>query len=135
MTEDNPMFQATLTEGQTYVYGGKTYVFGVPQLVDNSTRLALKREATKSVKQGDGTQVRRVTLQMFQFVKAKVAKVVPVEIVDDGDDDELADMLQVDVIVDGNGNLVDDEGDSPDQTDAPAPGAPAKRSRARGAKA
>lgn len=130
---DETMFQATLTEGQTYVYSGKTFTFGVPVLIDNATRLALRRDAVKSVKQGDGTMVRRVSVQMFQFAKVKKvqAPVVPVVAEEDDDADDLDEVI---VMVGADGNPVEQAGTEEVAAEAAAPPAPEKpRSRTRAA--
>jgi hypothetical protein len=129
---DNPMYTATLTEGQTYVFGGKTFTFGVAVLIDAAMYQNLKRNARKHVRQGDGQTVRRVEVAMFKYSKATVVQKTTEDTgaAPEDDDDELD---EVTVTVDADGNAVDPGEGGSDQPGGEQKVPPAQRSRARAA--
>ena len=137
-------YQATLTGGQTYVFAGRRFEHDEPQTID-AGMFAKLRKVTKSVKQGQGDDVRRVNVPMFKFAKVKFVK--PKEKPFSADDnledimeDEILDTVEIETPAtnpeDGEG--VDDQsgegGEEASEQSEPAktPNAPKQpRSRAR----
>ena len=96
--QDAPqMYEATLVEGQTYVYDGVVYEFNEPKLVDEATYRYLKRNAIKSVSMGEDDQhLRRHDLQYFKFRKVKITeKPAPVQPYEADEDDDDLDEVEI----------------------------------------
>lgn len=94
--QQEPLYEATLQEGQTYVYDGQVFEYDTPVLVNEGTYLYLKRYAKKSVSLGeDDQQIKRTSLPYFTFRKARVVEEVKPVLTPDEDEDDDLDEVEV----------------------------------------
>lgn len=68
------IYTATLVQGQTYRIRGVAFEYKEPKDISKGLYDYLKKEAVKSVKQGDDDDVRRVMVPMFEYAERTVGQ-------------------------------------------------------------